>query len=271
MKDIKLRRYRHSTTFASALGTQLRVIGATILRELHTRFGRENIGYLWFVLEPTLLASGIAVIHVVTSRPLRDNMDVAPFYITGYCLYMLFRSNVNRASSVITSNRTLLYHRPITLADLVIARSLLEAAAIILTLYLLLGACAVLHLGHLPGRPLLLFLSVALMSWISTGLAMIICAASEKSAIVDRLVHPITYLILPASGLFFVLDWLPSPYRDILAWFPITQIEELAREGQFANFHSQYINIAYLLGVCSITTLIGMSWLRVVRSEIQLP
>ena len=41
-----------SASFASALATQFRVIGALILRELHTRYGRENIGYLWMIGEP---------------------------------------------------------------------------------------------------------------------------------------------------------------------------------------------------------------------------
>jgi ABC-type polysaccharide/polyol phosphate export permease len=31
---------------------QVRVIGALMLRELTTRFGRENIGFLWIMVEP---------------------------------------------------------------------------------------------------------------------------------------------------------------------------------------------------------------------------
>ena len=31
---------------------QRRVIGALMIRELITRFGRENIGFLWVMVEP---------------------------------------------------------------------------------------------------------------------------------------------------------------------------------------------------------------------------
>jgi capsular polysaccharide transport system permease protein len=35
---------------------QTRVIQALIIRELTTRFGRENIGFLWVMAEPLLFA-----------------------------------------------------------------------------------------------------------------------------------------------------------------------------------------------------------------------
>ena len=34
-------------SFYRSLTLQLDVIGALVMRELHTRFGRNNIGYLW--------------------------------------------------------------------------------------------------------------------------------------------------------------------------------------------------------------------------------
>ena len=46
-----------------ALGVQMNVIGALIMRELHTRFGRDNIGYLWVFAEPMLLAIAVAAMH----------------------------------------------------------------------------------------------------------------------------------------------------------------------------------------------------------------
>ena len=42
---------------------QLRVIGALIIREMHTRFGRRRFGYLWLFFEPLLLGAMVAVIH----------------------------------------------------------------------------------------------------------------------------------------------------------------------------------------------------------------
>ena len=45
------------------LRIQARVIGALMMREVHTRYGRENIGYLWLILEPMFLATAVGLLH----------------------------------------------------------------------------------------------------------------------------------------------------------------------------------------------------------------
>ena len=39
----------HKTSFLESLLIQKRVIGALLMREIITRYGRNNIGFLWFV------------------------------------------------------------------------------------------------------------------------------------------------------------------------------------------------------------------------------
>nr|WP_237398521.1 MULTISPECIES: hypothetical protein [unclassified Gilliamella] len=48
------------TSFMRSLKIQIRVLNALILREIITRYGRSNIGFLWLFVEPmslTLLIS----------------------------------------------------------------------------------------------------------------------------------------------------------------------------------------------------------------------
>ncbi len=252
-------------TLPHAALTQLRVIGATILRELHTRFGRDNIGYLWFLMEPMMLATGITVVHLIVVQRMEGGLQIAPFYVTGYCAFMMFRSNVIRAAGTIDSNKTLLFHKQVTLADLVVARCLLEGAAVTAAMYLLLAACTAFHVGHMPDRPLYVFGALALMLWMTTGLAMILCAASEWSSVVERLVHPGTYFALPASGLFFLIEWLPAGARHVIQWVPLTQIVEMMREGEFAQVNSPYVHLPYLVGWCAALSAGGLLSLRIVR------
>lgn len=40
---------------------QVRVIGALLMREIHTRYGRESIGHLWVIGEPMLFCVGVAI------------------------------------------------------------------------------------------------------------------------------------------------------------------------------------------------------------------
>ena len=43
-----------------AFALQLRVLHALLMRELITRFGRENLGVLWMAGEPMLFTLGVA-------------------------------------------------------------------------------------------------------------------------------------------------------------------------------------------------------------------
>jgi capsular polysaccharide transport system permease protein len=247
------------------LEVQARVVGALILRELHTRFGRDNIGYLWFLGEPMLLASGVSLVHLTSRFPVPGGLDIVPFYVTGYCAYMMFRSNLNRAAATIEVNRTLLYHRQVTPFDLVFSRCLLEFAATLASMYILLGLATAVGLGHMPDRPLTLLLGMALMLWFTFGIAMIIAAASEFTTLTERLVHPFTYLSLPVSGMFFLIEWLPPSFQPWVALWPTAQITEIVRMGEFGQIESRWINIPYLVAVNAVLTLIGLAYLRLAR------
>ncbi|OSI13639.1 sugar ABC transporter permease, partial [Neisseria dumasiana] len=45
----------HETTFWESLAIQKRVVGALLMREIITRYGRNNIGFLWLFVEPLLM------------------------------------------------------------------------------------------------------------------------------------------------------------------------------------------------------------------------
>src|ERR1700744_1880293 len=93
------------------LDSQANVIGALLLRELHTRYGRENIGYLWMILEPSLLAIAVASLHQGGSHG--AGLPPVPFAIGGYCNFMIFRSIVGRGETAIEANKPLLFHRSV--------------------------------------------------------------------------------------------------------------------------------------------------------------
>lgn len=251
------------------LATQANVIGALIMRELHTRFGRENIGYLWIFAEPMLLAVAVALIHARAGGHVSAAPPI-PFTLVGYLGFILFRSVVLRAEGVLEANRPLLYHRMVTLPDMLIARALLETAATVLAFVVLMGGAVALGLADAPARPLALLAGAAMMLWLAFGLSGVVCAASHFSRAAGRFLHPLVYLALPLSGAFFMLKWLPQPWRGILEWSPLSQIFELLRHGQFAVADDRYVHWPFLIGCGLATTFIGLLCLRVVRRHVHL-
>ena len=172
-----------------AAATQLRVIGALVLREMHTRFGRDNIGYLWMFIEPSILAVAVVGIHAGAGTRFGHGMQVASFALSGYVPFLLFRGIVLRAGPTIEANRSLLVHRFITLLDLLVARAVLEFLTISATFLMLLSLFAAFGLANLPDRPLTSLTGMVLLWWISFGMSMVFCAAVQWAEIIFRKIN----------------------------------------------------------------------------------
>jgi len=252
---------------------QRHVIGALILRELHTRYGRDNIGYLWMLAEPMILAASVAIIHVGyggTGGEHGSDLRAVPFTLMGYCVFMIFRSIVSRSETALESNKALLFHRMVTIFDILLSRALLEFLSTIAALVILLTGAAALGLGSLPARPLLLLTGILLFTWFSFAISMSISAATYFSHAIAKIVHPAVYIAMPLSGAFFLLSWIPEPYRGWIAWSPSVQIFEMVHMGQFASIEDAHFNPAYILGWCLGLTVIGLTALRVLRRHVHL-
>jgi capsular polysaccharide transport system permease protein len=271
MVDQTSREVRPQSAFLRGLTVQANVVGALIMRELHTRYGRENIGYLWMVLEPMTLAVAVSSLHVLQKSPVfGSDIQPVPFTIVGYCVFIIFRQIVSRSEGVIESNAPLLYHRMVTVFDMIFARSLLETAGVSVTLAILLGFAAALGLAGLPARPLDLMAGVALMTWMSFGISMIVCSITNENRLAARLVHPILYIAMPLSGAFYRVQWIPAPYREWVSWSPLAQIFELVRYGEFHSAKYTYVHPAYIVGWCLVLTYIGLVSVKIVRRHVQL-
>jgi capsular polysaccharide transport system permease protein len=257
--------------FLKALTVQMRVLGALIMRELHTRYGRENVGYLWMFLEPMMLASVIGLLHYESGHTVASSdIKPLPFGVIGYTTFILFRGIVNRAEGAIEANAPLLYHRSVTVLDMVIARALLEFAAVFMTFAIIMTLIVFVGLADPPARPLYVMLGWGLMWWYCIGHSLIITGGTYERRTLGRFVHPYTYFMTGLSGAFYQMSWLPQSVRAWAEWLPTTTIFETVRYGWFDSAKDDYCFYGYTAAVCLISTWIGLVLLRRTRHRIHL-
>src|SRR3712207_6210789 len=97
----------------SPLTVMRRVIGALLLRELLTRYGRNNIGFLWLFVEPMLFVGLMVAVRVtLRSAGFALNFPVVAFALTGWTSLLLWRSMPNRCIGAHKANLPLLHHQP---------------------------------------------------------------------------------------------------------------------------------------------------------------
>ena len=121
-----------------------------------------------------------------------------------------------------------------------------------------------------PARPLALLIGLALMAWFSFGASLLCVAFTHDNRVAARIVHPFTYILMPLSGAFYQMNWIPQPYRGYLEWFPLVQIFEEVRYGVFEVDTDRYVHMVYIIGWCAVMTYLGMLSIRVVRRHIHL-
>jgi capsular polysaccharide transport system permease protein len=258
-------------SFLKGLAIQRRVLGALFLRELHTRYGRENVGYLWLIGEPLMLAGVMALFHQTGSETAYgSDIKPLPFIVVSYTTYIMFRGIVNRSDASLSSNAPLLYHRSVSIFDIVFSRAILEAAGTFMTYLVLEGFLWGMGWVELPARWLVLVGAQALMFWYAFGHAMIIASVTFHNRTVERLVHPYTYFMIPLGASFFQVSIIPEPYRSYLLWIPLPHIMELARYGQFQSANLKYCDIGYVVSSCVILTWIGLVTMRIYRRKVHL-
>lgn len=248
---------------------QARVVNALLMREMQTRFGRNQLGFLWLFLEPLMLAGAIAAIKVISGIGQHyPGIPIFVFALAGYLPYFTFRAIVGRAPGTLRSNMTLLYHRQIRLLDVVLARHLLEMGAVLGVMTLIVAGVAI--WGDLPPHSIpTLLTGLALLFLFAHGLGLIAAAVSAASEIAERLIHPLVYLSLPLSGALIALHSLPPQLRDILLWNPQANIHEMVREGFFGHLLPSYYDVGYVVFCVAVVNLLGLAALRAVRPKLE--
>lgn len=244
---------------------QRRVISALMMRELITRFGRENIGFLWMMAEPLLFAVLVGLMWSFMKGPEEHGIGVIAFIASGYVPLVMFRSTVSRAVRALSANSSLLYHRQVTILDLILVRFLVEliggmmAYAAVATLLILLG------LFPVPANLGALLLGWLLYGFFTFSVALILAPLSEVSDTLEKFMPVTTYLMVPFSGTFNLTSWLAPSVREIMLYSPPVSAMELQRYGIWGGKITPYYDLPYAVSVSFVLMLIGLLLCRKIR------
>lgn len=249
---------------------QYKVIHALVLREIHTRYGRENIGFLWVIGEPILFCAGVAIVWTAI-RPAREHgLGMTTLVVTGYLPLTMWRHCLGRAVKAYEANGSLLFHRQVTPFDIITARTFLEIIGTIMAAIIL--HCGAIALGYMkpPADYGLVFLGYFYQSVFCFATALLAASLSELSDLVEKVVSVLSYLSLPFSGAFIMVSWLPLKYQWILLLSPMANNIEIIRSGQFGIAARVKYDLFYDTWSTLLVLLIGIMVTSNVRKHIEI-
>lgn len=257
------------TTLARSFAIQRRVVGALLMREVLTRFGRHNIGVLWLIVEPMLFTLGVAALWTIAGIHKATSISAVAFAITGYSSVLVWRNASSRCLKAIEPNLALMYHRNVKIIDIFASRILLELVGATASLAILTFLFASIGAMSWPKDIILVLGGWLLLCWFALALGMIVGALSERSEILERVWHIITYLLFPLSGAVYMVSWLPHAGQEAVLWLPMVHGVEMIRHGYFGNLIPTYESPAYFAAANLLLTLAGLALVRETGRRVQ--
>ena len=255
--------------FLRSFAIQRRVLGALIMRETYTRFGRENLGFAWMYGEFLVFAIPVIVMWRMIRGHTEHGLLVVPFVWSGYLPMLLFRHIGGRMLFAARGNISLFYHRNVTPFDAVLARLAVEIfgnyGAVVFSFFLLYAIGAMEWPRDMP----LLFVGYFFMTWWCVAIGLIMAAFSERTVLFEKVWSPVSYMYVPVSGFMYMAAWLPAHVRRLLLTImPALPCYEIIRSGIFGPVIRVYYNIPQLSFTLAGLTLFGLLGLHDVRRYI---
>ncbi|WP_159349896.1 ABC transporter permease [Roseomonas harenae] len=253
----------------TAIANQRRIVGAVLLRESRTRFGRTRLGYLWALAEPISHVMVMSIVYWAINRraPVGDNVIL--FFITGVLPFFLFQKTARNLGGALRGGQTLLRLPLVNGMDLVMARALLEAVTWVCVTFIILGFMVVSGRAHMPDHPLICAAAAVATFGLGFGIGLVnaVLMTMWKSWV---MIYPmITKPLYHFSAIFFFIDRIPADLRYWLSWNPMMHSVQWFRQGYITEYASVTLDPDYLLKWAIASILLGLCLERVTQRQVQ--
>jgi capsular polysaccharide transport system permease protein len=256
-----------SGRFMPGLKVQIRTIKALIVRDIMLRYGRNNIGFLWVILEPMILTIGVLFLFSIVKSSHEHGTHVLSMVLTGYMPLTLWRHTTNQGIFLLRRSYSTLFHRNVTLLDVFLARMILEGlgtTAALIAVYLLLWSAGVVDTIAKPGHLIAAWL---LLWWLGMSVTLLVAVLTEVNETSERFIQPAQYLIVPLSGIFYMVDWLPDRAQDIIWYNPLSTCIEFFRDGYFGEAVTTHYDPLVPLAWALALTWLGLTLIAKARNN----
>lgn len=251
-----------------ALNRQWNVMHAVILRDIRSRYFNHGLGFLVAPLFPVAHVGMLLAIYSFTGRTAIFGDDMMLFFATGL-MPVLTLTYVSRfMSSSIVANKNMLSFPAVHLMDIVLARSLLEFVAIVISVIILVVILLSLGTDPFPYRPEQALMCMAVTAVLAVGVGIIISVIAAMVPTMALVYALFTVLVYLASGGPIYLDTFPEEIVYLFSFNPAFQSVAWMRQAYYQGYTPPFLDKTYLLlwAVCSLA--VGLTMERALRKYV---
>lgn len=237
-----------------------------MLREMHTRFGKLNVGYIWAIVDPAAQVVMMTAVLGFAASMVMPGVAFPVFVATGILPYGMFRTIIAQNMAAVDANRGLFGYRQVKPFDTFVARTTLELVIHLITFLVLIGSIYWLGWDVRAHDPLMFILTALLLAIFSFSLSVLFTVLAsfirELKKIIPLALTPLFFL----SGVFYPMKLIPEKYLPLLIWNPLLHFIELLRESYFESYpKSDQVSVLYTVFITLGTTFLALACYRANR------
>ncbi len=251
-----------------ALIVQRRVLGALVLRDMRTRFGRTFMGYVIIVAWPLSHLLGLMSLYLVTRRVAPVGASVPIFLGTGILPYILCLYPARQIMTSLLQNHPLLLFPVVKATDVVLARGILEiltAFWVTLIFAIILFVCGV-DIAPVHYQEAIQAILATIYLGFAIGFISALLYKLTRAWLVAQVVLMIT--LYATAGVFFIPSALPDNIQNILWYNPLLHCVEWLRSAYYDGYGYGLLDRGYLVGFSTALVAIGLVMERAVRGRL---
>lgn len=235
-----------------------------------TRYGNKFGGYLWAVLDPVLTIAILTMVFSAVARVPPLGRSFALFFATGYVAFYIYRSLSDQVSLSVEVNRSLLMYPVVQVYDTVIARTILQIVTLFVVTILIFGVFAFfVEYDGIDLYPIWVASLIAVILGTGVGISNIVWfSLSSTYQQVWGIINRPAFIV---SGVFFLPESIPQPFRDVLLYNPLVHIIGLFRQGFYPTYRADYVNYPYIIGLAVFSLVFGLILVSVFEADLREP
>lgn len=269
MNDVTIepRQPRGALDLSDLMRVQGRVLLALMLRDIKTRFGGSEFGFLIAIAWPLSHILILLAINSGMGRAVPYGDSAALWFATGIVPFMAFSYMSRFIMYGIVFNRSMLLFPRVKVLDILFARAIVEALSagcVILILAILFWADGI---EFVPLDPTQACFAIAASMLLGLGAGVINAIIATAYPIWTTGYSLFTVFLWLSSGVFYVASALPSTPRYLLSFNPIIHGAEWMRAAYYEGYSNAFLDKTYLIGSGLICLGVGLLLERMVRGR----
>lgn len=247
----------HPVSLGESFKRQINIVFALTVREMTTRYGNKFGGYMWAVLDPVLTIAILTTVFSAIARVPPLGRDFTLFFATGYAAFYMYRSTADQVASAVEANRALLSYPIVTPYDAIIARFVLQVITLYVVNLLLFGCLWLANpFDSVNLGPILQASLISITLGAGVGISNIVWF--HLSSLYQQIWGIVNRPAFLVSGVFFIPEAIPHPFRELLMWNPLVHVVGLFRQGFYPTYRASFIDLPYVISLAIFSVVFGL-------------